>query len=120
MRAPLPAVGTGFDDAGLAASGRRAKAIWMAESAAERDRLLALAPLPRLAVLEDDDVRALLTAEHRAEVRASLTPAPGDHHHEREQAMATWTEERRRLVALHTMRPFTVAGCFLAALAPFV
>ena len=110
--------GPAFDDAGLAASGLEARAVWTAESAVERDRLLRLPAAARLAALDDDAVRALLTAEHRAEVRASLTPG-NDNHHGREQAMTAWTVERRRLVALHTLRPVAAAACFLAALAPF-
>jgi hypothetical protein len=107
-----------FDDAGLAASGRRAKAIWTSESAAERDRLLALPPAARLAALDDDAVRSLLTAEHRAEVRASLAPALAEPPTKETREME-WQVERRRLMVLHTLRPVAVAGIVLAALLPF-
>lgn len=118
--APPPRREPAFDDVGLAASGRRARAVWTAESAAERDRLLRLPAADRLAALDDDAVRTLLTGEHRAEVRASLAPAPGgNHHHGEEQVTATWAEDRRRMALMFTLRPIASAGCAVAALVPF-
>ena len=119
MRGPCQPREPAFDDAGLAASGQRARAIWTAESAVERDRLLRLPAASRLAALDDDDTRQLLTAEHRAEVRASLAPPPGETHG-REQAMAAWAAERRRMGLVFALRPVAAAGCALAALAPCV
>ena len=84
----------------------------------ERDRLLRLPAAARLAALDDDAVRTLLTAEHRAEVRASL--APSNDNHTRERTVTAWTVERRRMALVHGLRPVAAAACFLAALAPFV
>jgi len=114
---PRPAA-PAFDDAALAASGLRTKEAWTAESGRERDRLLALPPASRLAALDDDGVRALLTAGHRAEVRASLAPAAAGNH-QRERTMAAWTAERRRLALMHALRPVAAAGCAVAAVFPF-
>ena len=116
--APPPRQGPAFDDAGLAASGERARAVWTAESAAERDRLLRLPAAARLAALDDDAIRLLLTEGHRAELRASLAPAPAETHGRR-QAMDGWAVERRRMAMLHALRPVAAAGCAVAALAPF-
>lgn len=87
----------------------------------ERDRLLRLPAPSRLAVLDDDESRGRLTVEHRAEVRASLAPAPTGHHgQERSGAMAAaWEAERRRLAVLHASRMVAPAGIVLAALLPF-
>lgn len=92
--------------------------MWIAESGRERDRLLALPPASRLAALDDDAIRALLTAEHRAEVRASLAPAATGNHG-RERTMATWAVERRRLALMHALRLVVAAGCAGAAALPF-
>jgi len=116
--APPPRQGPAFDDAGLAASGKRARAVWTAESAAERDRLLRMAPAARLAALDDDATRLLLTEGHRAELRVSLAPAPAETHG-RERAMDSWAVERRRMALVHGWRPVAAAGCAVAALAPF-
>jgi hypothetical protein len=80
--------------------------------------LLALPPAARLAALDDDAVRSLLTAEHRAEVRASLAPALAEPPTKETREME-WQVERRRLAVLHTARPITAAGCVLVALLPF-
>lgn len=118
MRARPPAPsGPAFDDARLSAAREQAVAVWTAESGRERDRLLGLPSAARLAALDDDAVRQLLTEEHRAEVRASFTaePAKGG-----SGAVATtWEAERRRMAAVMTARPIAAAGCAVAALAPF-
>jgi hypothetical protein len=100
------------------AAGVRAKAVWTAESAAERDRLLQLPPASRLAALDHEETRLLLTKEHRAEIRASLLP--GSHEEPgREDRAAAWAIERRRLALLHVLRPWAAGGCIMAALVPF-
>ena len=68
--------------------------------------------------LDDDATRLLLTDGHRAELRASLAPAPAETCR-RQQAMDAWAVERRRAALVLTLRPVAAAGCVLAALAPF-
>ena len=107
-RGPAPLWGAAFDDAALAASGRRARTVWAAESAAKRDRLLELPPAPdRLAALDDEETRQLLTPEHRAEVLDSI---------------ARVTDANRIAAAerLERLRPWTLGlGVPLAAGLPF-
>ncbi|MCB4825506.1 hypothetical protein [Roseicella aerolata] len=86
-----------FDDAALAAAHQQARALWVGESAKERDRLLALPVADRLAALDDEGVRGMLTSEHRAELRASIAaPAaasqasPEDANREHRRAMEEW------------------------------
>ena len=110
--------GPAFNDAELAAAGEHAAAVWTAESGRERDRLLSLPPTSRLAALDDDTTRLLLRVEHRAQVRASLTPDPANE--ETEAGATTWEVERRRLVVLHTLQTLAPVGIGIAAFVPFV
>lgn len=117
--APCPRREPAFDDAAIDAAGERARAVWTVESGRERDRLLLLPAASRLAALDDDATRQALTAGHRAEVRASLAPAPAGTDG-RQRTMTPWTVERRRLVLMHALRPLAAAGCVVAAIAPFL
>lgn len=105
---------------------RRREAEARAAAAAAVDRILAVpAPAERMrayaelarALAEDGDAMPD-GAEDR--IARSLR-RPGDHHqqHGREQTMTAWTEDRRRMALLFTLRPIVAAGCLAAAAAPF-
>jgi hypothetical protein len=95
-----PVPGPAFNDAALDAAAKAARAIWRAESAAERDRLLRLAPVERLAAMDDQEVRDALTPQDRALVLDTLaaalprTPVPDpteeEMRAEHEREMAEW------------------------------
>lgn len=76
-KGPSPARPPAFDDAAITAARHYAREVWDTESARERDRLLALPLAERLVALDDEDVRAALTPEHRIELRASIATAAG-------------------------------------------
>lgn len=76
-KGPSPAQGPAFDDAAIAAAGQYARDVWDTESARVRDRLLALSLVERLVSLDDEEVRAALTPEHRAQLRMSISAAAG-------------------------------------------
>ena len=88
-----------FDDAAIALAGREARAVWAAASARERDRLLRLPAAERLAAMDGEAARLLLTPEHRAELRASVAPAcsaephPGEDQDFQEELAAWWARD---------------------------
>jgi hypothetical protein len=63
-----------FDDDALIAAQRHDRGIWDRESAALRDRLMALPADQRLTAIDNDATRAELMPPHRATILASLAP----------------------------------------------
>ena len=65
-----------FDDGAMAAAMRYARSIWERESAALRDRILALPTERRVRAIDHEATRAALVPAHREAIVASLTPPP--------------------------------------------
>lgn len=132
-KGPSPARAPAFDDAAITAARQYARSVWNAESARVRDRLLALPLVERLVALDDEEVRAALTPEHRVELRVSIAkaadssqiqpPAPPPEAEEFAREQAAWRvrdaasqAEMRRIDRLQRWVPWALVPA--ATLAP--